>query len=199
LNPAAHPGQLAATTEKSYLLITIPVMEDPTVDFTGSPIPESKLRVLGRISVSAVKAFPIWAIVLCVLLLANIRKSEVPEATISNGIVTAKLLLPDAERGYYRGVRFDWSGVISDLTYKGHHYFGKWFDHYEPTLHDAIMGPVDAYDPIGYDLAKAGGRFVKIGVGTLEKIGEEPYAFVKPYRLLDGGKWQTKKTGKNSV
>ncbi|MEJ1239357.1 hypothetical protein WBG78_14570 [Chryseolinea sp. T2] len=124
---------------------------------------------------------------------------DAPESQISNGIITADLKLPDAKDGYYRGVRFDWSGVISDLTYKGHHYFGKWFDRYEPTLHDAIMGPVDAYDPIGYDLAKPGEAFVKIGVGTVEKIADEPYAFVKPYKLLNGGKWQTKKKGKSSI
>lgn len=133
------------------------------------------------------------------LVLTSARNADAPASEISNGIITAKLLLPDANTGYYRGVRFDWSGVISDLTYKEHHYFGKWFEKYEPTLHDAIMGPVDAYDPIGYDNAKPGGSFVKIGVGTLEKIADEPYAFVKPYRLLNGGTWKTTKTGKNSI
>ncbi|HTF20162.1 MAG TPA: hypothetical protein VK658_18960 [Chryseolinea sp.] len=139
------------------------------------------------------------AATLFLILLSNAVKPETPEAQISNGIINATLLLPDAKDGYYRGVRFDWSGVISDLTFKGHHYFGKWFDRYEPTLHDAIMGPVDAYDPIGYDLAKPGEPFVKIGVGTVEKIADEPYAFVKPYRLINGGSWKTKKNGKNSI
>jgi hypothetical protein len=131
--------------------------------------------------------------------LSGKKKDGVPEAEISNGVITAKLLLPDAKTGYYRGVRFDWSGAVSDLTYKGHHYFGKWFERYEPTLHDAIMGPVDAYDPIGYDAAKPGEPFVKIGVGALEKIADEPYAFVKPYKILNEGAWKTKKKGKNSM
>lgn len=133
------------------------------------------------------------------LMVTGAATINAPEEQISNGLITATLQLPDATNGYYRGVRFDWSGVISDLTYKGHHYFGKWFDRYEPTLHDAIMGPVDAYDPIGYDHAKPGEPFVKIGVGTVEKIADEPYAFVKPYRLLNGGKWQTKKKSKNII
>jgi len=38
-----------------------------------------------------------------------------PEAWISNGLVRAKLYLPDAGNGYYRGTRFDWSGVIAGL------------------------------------------------------------------------------------
>ena len=115
---------------------------------------------------------------LLLLVVSGAGTADAPQSQISNGIITADLKLPDAKDGYYRGVRFDWSGVISDLTYKGHHYFGKWFERYEPTLHDAIMGPVDAYDPIGYDRAKPGEPFVKIGVGTVEKIADEPYAFV---------------------
>ncbi len=138
-------------------------------------------------------------ILIAVSLLSTTPKDGLPESEISNGIISAKLLLPDAKDGYYRGVRFDWSGAISDLTYKNHHYFGKWFDRYEPTLHDAIMGPVDAYDPIGYDAARPGETFVKIGVGSVEKIADEPYAFAKPYKLIDGGSWRTKKKGKNAM
>src|SRR5262245_17292248 len=38
-----------------------------------------------------------------------------PAVRITNGLVTAVLYLPDAERGYYRATRFDWSGVVADL------------------------------------------------------------------------------------
>ncbi|MGC3947217.1 MAG: hypothetical protein QM762_22335 [Chryseolinea sp.] len=141
----------------------------------------------------------LFSLIMSALLIVGVGTINAPEEQISNGLITATLQLPDATNGYYRGVRFDWSGVISDLTYKGHHYFGKWFDRYEPTLHDAIMGPVDAYDPIGYDRAKPGEPFVKIGVGTVEKIADEPYAFVKPYRLMNGGTWHSKKKGKNVI
>ena len=43
-----------------------------------------------------------------------------PEAKISNGVITAKLYLPDAEKGYYRGQRFDWAGQVYALQYKKH-------------------------------------------------------------------------------
>ena len=36
--------------------------------------------------------------------------AEPPAATIGNGVVRAKLYLPDVDNGYYRGTRFDWSG-----------------------------------------------------------------------------------------
>ena len=51
---------------------------------------------------------------------------EVPQAEITNGIIKAKFYLPDAEKGYYRATRFDWSGVTPSLEYRGHQYFDQW-------------------------------------------------------------------------
>jgi hypothetical protein len=116
-----------------------------------------------------------------------------PETEISNGLIKAKIYLPDAQNGYYRGTRFDWSGVIYDLEYDGHKFFGKWFDRYEPTLHDAIMGPVDSFNPIGYDEAKVGEGFLRIGVGILEKPDEARYAFTTPYKISDPGNWKIRR------
>lgn len=116
-----------------------------------------------------------------------------PQAEISNGLITAKLYLPDPENGYYRGARFDWAGVMYDLHYKDHHYFGQWFENYSPTIHDAIMGPVDSFDPIGYEEAKTGEGFLRIGVGILEKPQEPRYTFSTSYKILNGGQWKTKK------
>src|ERR1700704_1835076 len=71
--------------------------------------------------------------------------AEFPHAEISNKVIHAKLYLPDVENGYYRSSRFDWSGVIASLTYNGHSFFGKWFDRYDPTINDAITGPVEEF------------------------------------------------------
>lgn len=114
-----------------------------------------------------------------------------PQGKITNGLITASLFFPDAENGYYRGTRFDWSGQISALNYKNHSFFGKWFDSYSPTTHDAIMGPVEAFDPIGFDEATPGGRFLKVGVGILEKPDEQPYHFSNNYKLVNPGIWKT--------
>ena len=116
-----------------------------------------------------------------------------PKASISNGPVQAVLYLPDAKNGYYRASRFDWSGVIPCLAYKGHTYFGVWFSHYDPMIADAITGPVEEFrstdGALDYDQAKPGGLFVKIGVGVLRKAGDSPYKFMFTYPLVDGGKW----------
>src|ERR1022692_1932131 len=71
--------------------------------------------------------------------------ADPPQAQISNGTVHAKLYLPDAADGYYRATRFDWSGVVASLEFQGHNFFGVWFPHYDPKLHDAITGPVEEY------------------------------------------------------
>ncbi|WP_416865167.1 MAG: hypothetical protein ACMVP2_22255 [Imperialibacter sp.] len=120
------------------------------------------------------------------------RAQEVPKAKISNGTISAEIYLPDAVNGYYRGARFDWSGVVSQLNYKGHSYFGQWFEKYDPFLHDAITGPVEAFDPLGYDQAKVGQTFVKVGVGVLERLDTAPYHFSKPYKIVDHGIWSIK-------
>lgn len=118
---------------------------------------------------------------------------QFPEAEISNGAVHARLYLPDTANGYYRGVRFDWSGVIPSLQYENHSYFGQWFEKYSPTMHDAITGPVEDFAPVGYDEAQVGETFVKIGIGTLTKPEEPKYFFVNPYKLVNCGVWQIKR------
>lgn len=118
--------------------------------------------------------------------------ADFPQANISNGIVNATLLLPDSTSGYYRGTRFDWSGVIKNLDYKGHNYFGQWFKKYDPTLHDAITGPVEEFVAVGYDDAKAGETFLKIGVGMLRKPNDKPYSFSTLYEIADAGSWKLK-------
>ena len=120
---------------------------------------------------------------------AGILAQQAPTGTISNGTIDASLYLPDPESGYYRGVRFDWSGVVAQLDYKGHSYFGQWFPKYDPFLHDAITGPVEAFDPLGYEQAGPGEFFTKVGVGVLERIDTSRYHFSRPYKLSEPGKW----------
>lgn len=125
-------------------------------------------------------------------LLALSAFAEYPSARISNGIVNALIYLPDEQRGYYRGVRFDWAGIVPSLTFQGHEFFGQWFEHYDPLLHDAVMGPVEEFrsedGPLRYADAKPNGLFLKIGVGELRKYIEEPYNFARSYALVNPGK-----------
>jgi hypothetical protein len=133
-------------------------------------------------------------IVIISLLSCNSDKlnfDQYPSLTISNDEVEMKLYLPDPENGLYRGTRFDWSGVIGSVRYKGHEYFGYWKKTHDPFFHEDLSGPVEGYiDPgLGYDEAEPGGEYVRIGVGVIEKPDEEQYSFRNFYKLLDSGIW----------
>jgi hypothetical protein len=130
----------------------------------------------------------------CVIAVAAFAwAADPPTAEISNASLRAKLYVPDAENGYYRATRFDWSGVIASLERKGHNYFGVWFERYDPHLHDAITGPVESFNAIGYDEAAPGGKFLRIGVGWLRRPADARVNDFKTYDIVDGGKWTTRK------
>lgn len=137
-------------------------------------------------------------LLICLAVAIPLAGQEFPQAEISNGTIHAKLYLPDPEKGYYRATRFDWSGVIASLEYAGHNYFGQWFPKYDPKLHDAIMGPVEEFltdgKGLGYDEAKTGGTFVKIGVGAVRKPQESDFRQFNTYDIVDNGKWTVEKS-----
>ncbi len=123
-----------------------------------------------------------------------LAQADYPEAEMHNDQLKVKVYLPDAEKGYYRSTRFDWSGVINSLEYDGHQYFGPWRDH-DPLTHDAITGPVEAFTPIGFEEAAADELFLVIGVGMLRKPDSSAYQFHKKYEIINSGKWKVNKQG----
>lgn len=127
------------------------------------------------------------------IMMSAFHAEENPRAEISNGIIKARLYLPHTKNGYYMATRFDWSGVISSLEYKGHNFFGQWYEKYSPIIHDAIMGPVEEFGPLNYDEADLWGNFVKIGVGVLTKPADKKYSSFTLYPIVDPGYWKIEK------
>jgi len=123
------------------------------------------------------------------LTLLAMPQMNFPQTEISNGLIRAKIYLPDTKEGYYQGTRFDWSGNMPSLIYNGHEYFGQWFKNYSPEIHDVIMGPVEEFTALDYPETKPGESFVKIGVGVLTKPDDQPYTFARLYPVVDHGKW----------
>src|SRR5437763_12001678 len=121
------------------------------------------------------------------LAMGALMAADSPQAEISNGLVKGKLYLPDPQQGYYRATRFDWAGVVASLEYKGHNFFGLWFEKYDPKIHDAITGPVEEFltdgKGLGYDEVKAGESFVKIGVGAIRKPDEPRFRQFSTYEI----------------
>ena len=134
-----------------------------------------------------------------------------PQAEISNGVIHAVLSLPDQKNGYYRGTRFDWSGVINSLSANAHNYYGPWFNKTDPSVIDfvfrgpdivagpcsAISGPVEEFvsgeKALGYDDAKPGGTFIKIGVGVLRRPDAQNYNPYRLYDIVDAGHWTVRR------
>lgn len=134
--------------------------------------------------------------------------SDAPlEAELANGSIRLRLRLPDAKAGFYRGTRFDWSGVIGSLEHAGHDYYPPWFQRVDPSVHDftyegtnivsspctAMTGPAEEFvtkgKGLGFDEAKPGGTFIKIGVGVLRRPDSGGYDPYRLYPIQDGGKW----------
>jgi hypothetical protein len=142
--------------------------------------------------------------------------NEYPKSELSNGVLKAKIYLPDAEKGFYRGTRFDWAGVMGSLEYKGHSYFGPFFEKFDPGVDDveignpikaginsAASGPVEEFigkdgAALGYAEAKPGETFCKIGVGSLRKIDNAAYSSYTHYPIVDGGR-RSVKSGANWI
>jgi hypothetical protein len=121
--------------------------------------------------------------------------SDFPQFVLANDAIKLLIYLPDTEKGYYRGTRFDWSGLIEKVEYKGHTIFGPWKSRHDPANHDDADGTAEEFgmfDPLGYDEAKPGEPFLKIGVGKLEKPEEPKYEFWKTYKILEPGTWKIK-------
>jgi hypothetical protein len=148
-----------------------------------------------------------FAVVFMALSFMSINGAALPEATISNGQIQAKFYLPDGQHGFYRGTRFDWSGAIHSLQFEGHDYYGPWFTRTDPSVHDfiyqdgdiiagpcsATTGPVDEFKPLGWEEARPGGTFIKIGVGALRKPVKGDYDNYHLYDIVDPGQWRIEK------
>ena len=132
-----------------------------------------------------------------------------PSHQITNGDITATIYLPDAKNGFYTTTRFDWSGAIGSLKYKGHEYYGIWWSKitdiydfgYEGPNKDvisanftAMVGPAEEFGALGYNDVPAGGLFVKPGVGALKR-DEMNYNHSRPYVVANGGKWDVRTSG----
>ena len=107
--------------------------------------------------------------------------------------------------------------------YKGHDFYEPWFykidygatergkPNYDFGYDDggvvsapftAMSGPGEEFNTnrgaLGYEEAKVGGTFIKIGVGVERKPDDTRYDHSRTYEVTDHGKWTVKKT-KNSI
>lgn len=129
---------------------------------------------------------------------------DYPSAQLTNGSIKMMLYIPQGDQSSYQGTRFDWSGIAHSIRFDGHEFAGRWYPTHDPKIHDALTGPVEEFlagnSAHGYEEAKPGGTFVRIGVGAvLRPAGETEYQRFKTYEIVDPGHRTFEKTKDKAV
>ena len=125
-----------------------------------------------------------------------------PALTLRNGALEAVLYTPDAERGFYRGCRFDHSGMVAQVRTRYHRYFDNFRVPHDPEGDDAGSGPAEEFSPEtppGYADAEVGDTFLKIGVGHLVKINDRFYWSRRKFPVAEAGCWRTRQNGDREI
>lgn len=105
-----------------------------------------------------------------------------PAATISNGLISARLALPDDERGLYRGNRFERAGLIAHLSYRGHTFFVGAPERPQPLDPGVCYGPAEEwFEAVAWREARLGEPFLKLGVGWFERPAHPSHQWYSPY------------------
>ena len=87
----------------------------------------------------------------------------------------------------YTGTRFDWTAFITQVTLDGVHTFcvPESLDPGQGTGGIGLCNEFGIGLPIGYDNARPGDRFHKLGIGLLVRPDEAPYRFARPYEIAE--------------
>lgn len=125
--------------------------------------------------------------------------NEYPHVVLSGENMEMSVFLPDTEKGFYRSTRFDWAGIVWQLTCDGHTYFVSRHAPHDPENNGHAMSLAGEFSigtnkhiPQRYPETKAGETFMKIGAGVLRKpANDTPYRFNTDYELVDPGTWTT--------
>lgn len=99
---------------------------------------------------------------------------------LRNDLLALHIDLPEEN---YRQSRFDWTGKITQAVYKGIHLLGSELGKESTDVHGrGLYNEFGFKLPLGFEEAKRGEWFHKIGVGLLQKDTQE-YDFLKPLKI----------------
>ncbi len=119
-----------------------------------------------------------------------------PHVILSNGIIKTSIFIPDAQRGFYRSTRFEWSGMIWELKYKNHSYFLQRNEQYplplrqdhDPKIPNHAASLADQFFN-GPPRLRNANTYMLIGIGNINASTKE---------IIDSGRWNVS-SGKNWV
>lgn len=129
--------------------------------------------------------------------------ADYPHHHLKSDRLKLTVYLPDAEKGFYRGTRFDHAGVFGEVEFAGHKLFGPWKGTQDPTNNDDIVGPCEEFgmqEPLGWADAKPGESFLKIGTGELARPADAAeYQFWGKYKVVKPAAWKEEKRDDTSI
>ncbi|MDA3960027.1 MAG: hypothetical protein PF961_04485 [Planctomycetota bacterium] len=127
------------------------------------------------------------------MLALGLAASEYPHAVLTGADgLEASVYLPDAETGFYRGSRFCWAGMVSEIRWQGHTVFAPWRTPHNPTHPEHGIGTAAEFGlraAVGFAEAKPGGTALKVGVGLITKPDDKDYKFNNSYALAKVPVW----------
>ncbi|MBD3320228.1 MAG: hypothetical protein GF350_03945 [Chitinivibrionales bacterium] len=115
-----------------------------------------------------------------------------PHIILQNNVLRAVIYTPNLRCGYYRGTRFDQSGMIGKVYFGEHTFFGDWQMPHDPMHPEHGIGPAEEFDmknPPLFSAVDSGDTFIKIGVGKLIKT-TDTYFMNTPYPIAEPAMWQ---------
>jgi hypothetical protein len=118
--------------------------------------------------------------------------AQYASSVLENGMLKVRYYLPDRHDGYYRGTRFDWSGLVFRVEYAGHRFLSEFRHEHDPLNHDDICGTAEEFGinaPPGYAESAVGDLFLKVGIGLLERPDTNEYSFSRRYPIAQEGAW----------
>ncbi len=104
------------------------------------------------------------------------------DIVLSNERLSVEISYPGEK---YNGSRFDWCGLITQVTLDGKHTFCV-KESLEPGKGSGgcgLCGEFGIREPVGFDETPVGEYFPKIGVGLLKRPDTEPYDFFRKYEV----------------
>jgi hypothetical protein len=119
--------------------------------------------------------------------------------TLTNGVITAEVAVPDVDKGCYRGNRFEQAGIVTRLEVGGHSFFRSPPVPNAPLDSGTCWGPAEEwFEALAYADAKPGEPFIKMGVGLYEKPYKARHMWYCEYWPVRKFDWTTT-AGKDRV
>lgn len=111
------------------------------------------------------------------------QTTENPPIVLQSDRLTVEIAQPGS---VYNGTRFDWTGFITQVTLDKTHTFcvPESLEEGQGSGGIGLCNEFGIEEVIGYDEAKPGEPFPKLGIGLLARPDEKPYNFFRPYEIV---------------